>query len=142
MVRSIPPHMRNKQRVHADSTMRRTIGKHRSYANQVKPTIVKNGSTPARRTVATPLILPSWPDDRADLIIEYENRVWVIVEFPRHTLEQIKWSNDDDLLTIESSFASCSYINKIALPQDRGKRINVTLNNGLFVATFERQYPL
>jgi len=124
MLHSIPPHMRNQQRVRTESTMRRTFGTHRN-GNDFKPTIVRRGRTPTRRTTTPPIILTFWPERAEPEVIGFENRVWVIVQFPRHTIEQIEWSNDDDLLTIKSSISSCSYINKIALPKNRGKRINV-----------------
>ena len=136
---SIPPNMRHQQRERTDSTLRGTIG--RQHRDDLKPSIVRSGEQITRRTVAPPLVLRSWPDREDPEIIESENCVWVVVEFPRHRLEQIKWSNDGDLLTIESAIPSCSYINKIALPKNRGKRVKVAWNNGLFVATYERQHP-
>lgn len=140
---SIPPGVRNRQRVRTDSTMRRTIDTHRRDGSNVKPTIVRNGRQITRRPTSPQLVLPSWPDRAEPEVIEYENHIWVMVEFPRHPdIRHMKWTEEDDVLSVRSTLLSCPYINQIALPQDRGERVNIKLNNGLFVVTFERQYPL
>lgn len=95
-----------------------------------------------RRSPSPHAPLPSFPERAEPEVSEDEKNVWVVVEFPGHSdMSKIKWAEEGDVLSVESTFINCPYTNKIALPQNRGERVDVKLNNGLFIVTFERQYP-
>ena len=142
---SIPPNVRQKHKIRTDSTMRRTIsgqmgGPDQTWQNDFNPIAFKPGS--AHRPTTAPIItMPIWPDRAEPDVIEHENRVWVIVAFPRHKLNQVEWQEQGDMLSVRSKLVGCPYENQIALPQDRGERVDIKLNNGLLVVTFEKQYP-
>lgn len=147
---SIPPNIQRRTRmiVRTDSTMRRAVGGQMIGSNQTgtgtgsgsgsdfRPTVIKK--VPPTRRNTTLITLPVWPDRAAAEVTEYENCVWVIVEFPKHTLEQIEWHCEGDVLKIKSVLPSCSYTNQIALPKNRGERVDIKLNNGLFIVKFEK----
>lgn len=140
---SIPPGIRRQEIVRTNSTMRRTAGlQEEAGQNDFRPMIVGHNEPNARRGTALPT-LPVWPERTEPEVSGYENRVWVIVELPRHSdISSIEWNEEGDVLSIRSTLFGCPYKNQIALPEDRGERTNIELNNGLFVVTFEKQCPL
>lgn len=135
---SIPPNVRDNSIKRTDSTMRGRIGsvKRSGAESNFRPEVVKKKS----RSTAS---VSSWPERAEPEVTGDAKNIWVIVEFPRHTdISQVEWEEQEGTLVLQSTLLNCPYTNKIALPEDRGERADIKLNNGLLVVTFEKQHPL
>lgn len=77
--------------------------------------------------------------ERAEPYIEEtDNGLTIIIEFPRHTLEQIQWRKEGTSLIIESAIVTCLYRDEITLPNWVTEPTDIGLSNGFLTIKFTK----
>lgn len=77
--------------------------------------------------------------ERAELCVEEtDNGLTIVVEFPRHTIEQIQRRKEGTNLIIESAIAACPYRDEITLPDWATETADAKLLNGVLTIKFTK----
>lgn len=80
----------------------------------------------------------TFPERAEPYIEETDKGLTIIIEFPGHTLEQIKWRKKGAVLIMESAIITCPYRDEVVLPNWATEPTEVKLSNGFLTIKFTK----